>query len=187
MRRNLLLLTSLAASALALVLLAGFVWPEGYPQDFVNLGPAEDYAPGSVTMHEDLVEFTDDRWDVDVLMESLWAQSAREVSVALARHEDGSFSAFLARDPRNACPLRWRTNFMDYDPDGVFRDPCHCSSYDGYGRRVYGPSPRNMDYFDVEVNAVGDVIVDLRELHEGAYTPAYFDGTPYPTASAVAP
>ena len=154
----------------------------------MNLGPAEDYAPGSVTMHEDLVEFTDDRWDVDVLMESLWAQSAREVSVALARHEDGSFSAFLARDPRNGCPMPWRPDFTFEGTRGWFRDPCHGSTYDEYGHRVYGPTPKDMDYFDVEVNDAGEVIVDLRTLNEGEYMPPVIDyGTPIPTASAVAP
>lgn len=169
MRRALLGLVGAVALGTVAVLLAGFIWPEGYPPDFVNLGPAEDYEPGSVTMHEGLVNFTEGRWNVapSMLAARGLNTSDREVVIALARYEDGTFGALLARDPRNGCPMPWRPEFQYDGSVGWFRDPCHGSTYDAHGERVFGPSPRNMDYFDVEVNGGGDVIVDLRTLHEG--------------------
>jgi len=170
-RRNLFLLASLASGALALVLLAGFVWPDGSwtTQDTLNLGAAEDYERGSVTMHANAVDFTQERW---ALMPALTLALGRSVAdrpvvIALARYEDGSFGALLARDTNSGCTLPWRPHFEFEGRVGWFRDPCHGSTYDAHGERVFGPSPRNMDYFHVEVNEAGDVIVDLRTLHEG--------------------
>lgn len=172
MRRALLALAGASVLGVTALLLAGFVWPEGYPPDFVNLGRAQDYAPGSVTMFTDLVDFTERRWDVPVSMQTRMELngSEREVVIALARYEDVTSGALLARDPRNGCRMPWRPQFSFDGTLGWFRDPCHGSTYDRHGQRVFGPSPRNMDYFDVEVDEAGDVIVDLRTLHEGAST-----------------
>ncbi len=170
LRRNLLLLATLATGGLAMVILAGFIWPETGSENSVNLGPAEDYPVGSVTMHTNLVDFTQGRWDVNPSMLTALGRSAANdrVMIALARYEDGTFGAFLSRDPRNGCTMPWRPNFSFEGSLGWFRDPCHGSTYDRHGQRVFGPSPRNMDYFDVEVNDAGEVVVDLRTLNEGA-------------------
>lgn len=189
-RRGLLLLSSLAAAVAALALLTAFLWPANSGPDEVNLGPVEDLPVGHARFFPNIVEFSDFRWDVDTLMQT--AQRSHEVTIAVVRHEDGSVSAFLQRDPRNGCPLRWRTDLGEsFGLGGFFRDPCHGATYDAYGVRVFGPSPRNMDYFDAEVNDAGEVVVDLRTLHEGASqlregpdgtpTPA---STPWPTATA---
>lgn len=179
-RRAVLGLASAAALVAVGALLVGFVWPAGAVQDSVDLGVAEEYEPGSVTMHEGVVESSDLRWGVQALMDDrqtpAWARN-HEVTIALARHDNGSFSAFIARDPRTGCPLAWRTNFLGYDPDGVFRDPCYGSTYDEYGLHVFGPSPRAMDFFDVMVDGSGHVIVDLRELHPGCTYPDHQSGS----------
>ncbi len=172
LRRNLLLLASLAAGGLAMVILAGFAWPNASPDDkpFVNLGAVEAYDPGSVTMLQGVVESMQDRWPPrPALIAALgWSVADSPVVLALARYEDGTVAAFLARDTNSGCTLPWRETFQFDGEMGWFRDPCHGSTYDRHGQRVFGPAPRNMDYFDVDVNDSGDVIVDLRTLHEGA-------------------
>ncbi len=44
-------------------------------------------------------------------------------------------------------------------PSQGFECPCHGSRYNFHGEYVAGPAPRNMDRFAVEVNDVGDLIV----------------------------
>jgi len=172
LRRNLLLLATLAAGGLAMVILAGFVWPDetfSRDPDTMNLGPADQYEVGSVTMISG-IEFNQDRWPLrPTLVAALgWNVSDLPVVLALARHEDGRFEVFLARDTRSGCTLPWRETFVFEGEAGWFRDPCHGSTYDSQGQRVFGPARRNMDYFDVTVNHVGEVVVDLRTLHQGA-------------------
>jgi|GEM_PF-2194937 len=188
MRRALLGATGAVALGAFGVVLAGFIWPEGGLRSELNLGPADAFTPGSGAVLTDLVDFTDTRWDVPVLMAGSpgFTRNPQAVRIGLARHEDGEFSAFLARDPRNGCPLDWRTDLPSLGPGGYFRDRCHSSTYDASGVRVFGPTPKDMDYFDVRVDEEGDVIVDLRTLHEGERMPPAVDyGTPYPTATPV--
>ena len=46
---------------------------------------------------------------------------------------------------------------------GLFRDPCGGSAYDRTGHRLFGPTPRDLDRFPVEVTADA-TIVDTRTL-----------------------
>ena len=88
----------------------------------------------------------------------------------LVRQTDGGFVAFSARDPFLGCTVPWRPTLSYVDPrDGVakqgwYRDPCHGSVYDSDGTKVFGPSPRDLDTYPVEV--VGRrVIVHAAERH----------------------
>lgn len=81
----------------------------------------------------------------------------------LVKKEDGSFIALYWKAPAlRGCSVPWRENFSFRDPRtgdttlGWFRDPCSGSTWDVYGVRVFGPAPRNLDEFPVEL--VGDKI-----------------------------
>ncbi len=90
--------------------------------------------------------------------------------------EDGEVRAFYDRDPRNGCPLRWFTrSYMDGQnpqwfvreaPNGMFRDPCHGSSYRPDGTAFFGPTPRGLDRYPVEVSG-GAVMVHVSEVLSG--------------------
>ncbi len=54
---------------------------------------------------------------------------------------------------------------------GWFRCPCHASTYSKAGVRVFGPAPRSMDTFDVEVNADGSITVNTSAITSGAADP----------------
>lgn len=190
MRRALLGLAGAVALGTVGVLLVGFVWPQATPPDFVNLGPTEDLPVGHARLFPDEVAFSDFRWGVRTSFDDagiLRTSASHDVTFAIVRHEDGTVSAFLARDPRNGCPLAWRTDLSaSFGPGGFFRDPCHGSTYNDHGVRVFGPSPRNLDYFDVIISDAGEVVIDLRTLHKGGSTRSTrWEGTPPPTSTAV--
>jgi len=83
----------------------------------------------------------------------------------LIKQKDGSFIALYWRSPFRGCTIPWREGFQFRDPQtgidsrGWFRDPCHGATFDANGTLVFGPSPRNMDRFPVEV--VGDDVYVL--------------------------
>jgi Rieske Fe-S protein len=62
---------------------------------------------------------------------------------------DDEVRAFIARDPRNGCPLRLyappSTQLAATRSVAVFHDGCHGSLYDDRGRPVGGPSPYSLD------------------------------------------
>ncbi len=43
---------------------------------------------------------------------------------------------------------------------GGFKCPCHGSQYDGDGRVMGGPAPRDLDWFDVALDPAGELVVD---------------------------
>ena len=56
---------------------------------------------------------------------------------------------------------------IDRGADGSgFNCPCHDSSFDAGGRRLDGPSPRDMDSFDTKIED-GFVLVDFRRFRQG--------------------
>ncbi len=142
----------LTATIMGVIVTAAFVssfaWPQtglGDPNATINLGRVTDFKV------DEPVFFSDGRF---------W----------LVRQPDDSFVAFSARDPHSTCTVPWRPDFVFEDTrDGVkkagwFRDPCHGSTYDLNGAKVFGPSPRNLDTYPVEVLGQ-QVIVHAGDRH----------------------
>ena len=188
-QRVLLGLAAVVALGAAGALLVGFVLPDAYPPaDFVNLGSADGYPVGSVTRHEDVVDFTEGRWALPVPVDLRGgSRLTRPVAIILTRLEDGSFRAFLGRDPRSGCEVRWRPELDPFNgyTGGVLREGCHGSTYSRAGEGIFGPSPWNLDAFDVAVTDSGDVVVEVRELHRSTRPSRWqsSDATPLPTAT----
>lgn len=88
----------------------------------------------------------------------------------LVKEPDGTVIALSTRDPRNGCTVPWRPDFEFAGKKGWFRDPCHGSTYDAYGHKVFGPSPRDMDHYEVTVSG-GVVYVNTSHLicSDGSY------------------
>lgn len=80
------------------------------------------------------------------------------------------------------CEVRWKPD-MVYPTDspnptrGVFNDPCGGAIYDMTGHRLFGPAPRDLDTFPVEVTD-NHTIVDTRTLICGNAGPARASGCP---------
>jgi Rieske Fe-S protein len=84
-----------------------------------------------------------------------------------------TFRAFADTDPRNGCTLAPAPAFFSEQtwarkarsPEAAFsedalREPCHASTYDLTGRRVFGPSPFNLNEYEASVQG-GAVRVHL--------------------------
>ena len=63
----------------------------------------------------------------------------------------------------DVCPIEWRTDFVFESKTGWFRGECSGSTFSIDGSKAFGPSPRSMDRYAVEVKN-GDVLVDTRRV-----------------------
>ena len=61
---------------------------------------------------------------------------------------------------RLACRLRWK------ESENKFKCPCHGSGYDSDGVNFEGPAPRPMDRARVELDAQGQIVVDVGKLYK---------------------
>jgi cytochrome b6-f complex iron-sulfur subunit len=79
--------------------------------------------------------------------------------VNLSAEQGGpGFLALWWKCPHLGCTVPWRPEFTFPDPTtgqdkrGWFRCPCHGSTYDDAGVRVFGPAPRSMDHMEVTID-----------------------------------
>lgn len=88
----------------------------------------------------------------------------------------GGLLALYWKCPHLGCVVPWRADFdgalVGYPGSiGWFRCPCHGSTFSRAGVRVFGPSPRSMDTFLLEINGDGSVTVNTRAITSGAADP----------------
>jgi cytochrome b6-f complex iron-sulfur subunit len=90
----------------------------------------------------------------------------------LAPGQEGSSGGLLAiyqKCTHLGCTVPWRPDFRFQDTTGWFRCPCHGSTYTkGAAILVFGPAPRPLDLFDVEVNENGEVVVNTGAITKGS-------------------
>jgi cytochrome b6-f complex iron-sulfur subunit len=84
----------------------------------------------------------------------------------------GGVLALWQKCPHLGCTVPYRPAFEFQGIRGWFRCPCHNSTYtkDG-GVLVFGPAPRPMDVFPVEVQGDGGLIVQTGREFEGTGSP----------------
>jgi cytochrome b6-f complex iron-sulfur subunit len=89
--------------------------------------------------------------------------------VWVVRTADRLFVVY-ARCTHLGCTPNWS------QPENKFKCPCHGSGYDMEGVNFEGPAPRPMDRAKVELDAEGQIVVDVSRLYtfvqfdaEGAY------------------
>ncbi len=80
----------------------------------------------------------------------------------LSRLEEG-FMALYQRCPHVGCTVPWRPEFelpnVAPGVKGLFRCPCHGSTYLRNGQIIFGPAPRPMDYMAI-TNEGGKLMVN---------------------------
>ena len=155
--------------ALMLVVLGGlaalllFTWPQDSPsRTRFDLGSVDAYSVGSVTTVE-------------------------EGAFHLVRLSEEAFIVLSWTDSHvRHCTVPWKADFVWPDPAtgqdkrGWFRNPCHGETYDITGRRVFGPSPRDLDRYLVLI--VGDrVFVNTDRFVCGHAPPGASCVSPAPT------
>ena len=91
----------------------------------------------------------------------------------ITQPETGHPLALYTYDPHpifreQGCEVSWDAGAEQTTQDGtvvhgLFADPCGGSRYDISGHRLFGPSPRDLDSFPVDVSG-GGTVVDTRTL-----------------------
>lgn len=97
---------------------------------------------------------------------------------------DGGLVALYWKCPHLGCTVPWRVDFTGSQvgfpgTDGWFRCPCHGSTYSQAGVRVFGPSPRSLDTFLLQLNEDGSVTVNTRAITLGGDPPNPLRAIPY--------
>ena len=129
-RGPLLVGAGLGAVALVVVVIGAFAWPNASdvdaPSRFIDAGDVDDFVVGEP------VRNVDEKFYV-------------------LKVESGEFLALYQRDPHSGCTVPWSADFLFQARKGWFWDPCHGATYDVEGNLIFGPSPRGLDRFPVEV------------------------------------
>jgi cytochrome b6-f complex iron-sulfur subunit len=80
----------------------------------------------------------------------------------------GGVLALWQKCPHLGCTVPWRSDFEFQARKGWFRCPCHGSTYTREGGViVFGPAPRPLDVFPIEVQDGGSLIVQTGRQFEG--------------------
>lgn len=142
-RRGLLVLALPIAAVAVIVAVVAFAWPTApntEPARWVDAGAADGLAVN---------------------------QPVRNVEGRfwLVKQESGEIIALSQRSTYHLrpCTMPWRPDFEFQGRKGWFRDPCSGSTWDVDGRIMFGPAPRSMDRYRVDIRD-GRVFVDVATL-----------------------
>ena len=89
-------------------------------------------------------------------VDTKWQQQYR---IWVTKTSDRLFVIY-ARCTHLGCTPDWKAS------ENKFKCPCHGSGYDSEGINFEGPAPRPMDRAHVELDAEGQVLVDVGKLYE---------------------
>lgn len=89
-------------------------------------------------------------------VDTKWQQQYR---IWVTRTSDRLFVIY-ARCTHLGCTPDWKAS------ENKFKCPCHGSGYDSEGVNFEGPAPRPMDRAKVELDAEGQIVVDLSKLYQ---------------------
>ena len=85
-----------------------------------------------------------------------WKKAQR---VWIVRTPEGVY-ALWARCTHLGCTPDWKAS------ENKFKCPCHGSGYDSEAINFEGPAPRPMDRAHVELDAEGQIVVDVSKLYK---------------------
>jgi cytochrome b6-f complex iron-sulfur subunit len=163
-RRGLLRITFWSGLGAGLLAFAGslidFLYPRGITGfgSVVSAGTLDQFPPGTKTQ---------------VPEGKFWL-------VNLTAEQGGpGYLALWWKCPHLGCTVPWRENFSFVNPttgankQGWFRCPCHGSTYNDAGVRVFGPAPRSMDHMEITI-ADGRISVNTGSITKGTEDNASF-------------
>jgi cytochrome b6-f complex iron-sulfur subunit len=163
-RRSLIQITFWAGLGGGLLAIAGtlvdFLYPRGIVGfgGVVTAGTVDQFPPGTKTQ---------------VPAGKYWL-------VNLTAEQGGpGYLALWWKCPHLGCTVPWREGFSFNNTRGWFRCPCHGSTYNDAGVRVFGPAPRSMDHMEVTIDSASGRI----DVNTGSIT----KGTPDNATFAVQP
>ena len=94
--------------------------------------------------------------DYSLGVDTKWQQQYR---IWVDKTSDRIFVIY-ARCTHLGCTPDWRAS------ENKFKCPCHGSGYDSEGINFEGPAPRPMDRAHVELDAEGQIVVDISKLYK---------------------
>jgi len=165
-RRSLIQITFWSGLGAGLLAIAGsmvdFLYPRGIVGfgGVVTAGTIDQFPPGTKT---------------SVPAGKYWL-------VSLTEEQGGpGYLALWWKCPHLGCTVPWQEGFSWPDPvtqqntRGWFRCPCHGSTYNHAGVRVFGPAPRSMDHMEVTIDpATGRIDVNTGAITKGTPDNATF-------------
>lgn len=166
-RRGILRITFWAGLGAGVATIAGTIVDFLYPRGITGFGgvvnpsgTASTYAPGTKTQ---------------IPEGKFWL-------VNLSAEQGGpGFLALWWKCPHLGCTVPWRDTFTFPDPAtgadkrGWFRCPCHGSTYNDAGVRVFGPAPRSMDRMALTIDPnSGRISVNTGSISKGTPDNAKF-------------
>lgn len=89
-------------------------------------------------------------------VDTKWQQQYR---IWVTKTSDRLFVIY-ARCTHLGCTPDWKSS------ENKFKCPCHGSGYDSEGINFEGPAPRPMDRAHVQIDAEGQIVVDVSRLYE---------------------
>ncbi|MBT5774367.1 MAG: hypothetical protein HOH95_08320 [Dehalococcoidia bacterium] len=102
------------------------------------------------------------------------------IPIWLVRQPDGNLSAFWARSPHRGCNVEYDTAtsgrlggvvnslLANSSQPGVFYDVCSGAAWLLDGTRIFGPAPRGLDQFEVQLTGPSEATINLRRTLVGA-------------------
>jgi cytochrome b6-f complex iron-sulfur subunit len=126
----------------------------------ISAGTVEEFPPGTKT---------------DISEGKFWLVHLTEEQAKASDPVNGKagFLALWWKCPHLGCTVPWRPTFSFLGRQGWFRCPCHGSTYDDAGQRVFGPAPRSMDRMEITI-AGGRISVNTGAVTKGTPDNAAF-------------
>ena len=97
-------------------------------------------------------------WRAFGVRDSVWTNASASRTASWVVREPDRLFVILAKCTHLGCTPNW------IESENKFKCPCHGSGYDMEGRNFEGPAPRPLDRAHVELDAEGQVLVDLSRL-----------------------
>jgi cytochrome b6-f complex iron-sulfur subunit len=190
-RRGVIIGSFWAAIGGTLALIGGslvwFLWPRGVQKlsgQHVLEVNANDLAPGS--KQDVVVLIPNPRAPLESLDAKIFLVRFDAEQARLNGGEEGAILALYRKCPHLGCTVPYNSTYTFADPDnggqsvtGWFLCPCHGSTYSDAGRRVFGPAPRSMDVYPLEIAEDGTMTVNLDNAITGTPENATH-ATPFP-------
>ena len=142
----------------------------GSPLDFMWIRKVKGFG-GPIPVSPDRVPLAGSD-PVRIFEGRFWLVNLESGTTPNGEETPGGVIALWTKCPHLGCTVPWNPSFNFQGRKGWFRCPCHNSTYTKEGGViVFGPAPRPMDVFPIEVQDDGSLIVQTGRQFEFTGSP----------------
>jgi cytochrome b6-f complex iron-sulfur subunit len=151
-------------------LMLAVVGLSGVPLDFLWARKIRGFGgPFSVTPDRIPAEGSD---PVRIFEGKFWLVNLKPGTTPNGEESPGGLIALYQKCPHLGCTVPWNDGFDFRGLKGWFRCPCHNSTYTKEGGvLVFGPAPRSLDVFPLEVQPDKSLVIQTGRQFEGTGSP----------------